>query len=68
MDMFDKIKSMDRQEMARFIAGIYYAGQYDAKKGLCDDGPDTVFGGALLNYDAEKYFRLWNECYGGEEK
>lgn len=23
-------------------------------------------GVALLNYDAEKYFKLWNECYGKE--
>lgn len=64
MDMFEKIKSMDRQELARFIWETYHAGNVDGRDGQEDDGPFSVFGGAILKYSPEKYEKLWDECYG----
>lgn len=67
MDMFEKIKSMDRQELARFIWETYHAGNVDGRNGH-EDSPDfdSVYGNSLLNYDSEKYRKLWDECYGKE--
>ena len=67
MDMFEKIKSMDRNELARFIWETYHAGNVDGRNGTEDDGPFSCYGGAILGYAPAKYERLWGECYGNDK-
>ena len=65
MDMFEKIKSMNRDELARFIWETYHAGNVDGRDGLEDSCCCfSCYGGAILSYSQEKYEQLWAECYG----
>lgn len=52
--MYERIKSMTREEMQDFVYWVYKNGNLDGQDYLCDDyGNGSFFGGAMLDMDAE---------------
>lgn len=63
MDMYKRIKCMNREEMQDFIYWVYMNGNADGKENCCDTYGNSYFGGAMLNMDADDVMSKAYELY-----
>ena len=52
--MYERIKRMTEEEMSEFIYLVYFCGNDDGRRNLCDSPYGSYFGGHLLTLDANK--------------
>ena len=67
MTFDERIKQMSHKELQNFIYWVYQCGQRDAKMN-CEDSPGdwSFFGGAILNYPADKVIEKLDNYYGDD--
>ena len=65
MTFEERIKQMTHKELQNFIYWVYQNGQIDNANG-CEDSPGewSYFGGAILNYSADKVIEEIDCFYG----
>ena len=67
MTFEERIKKMTHKELQNFIYWVYQNGWEDHSNG-CEDSPGdwSFFGGAILNYPAEKVIEKLDNYYGDD--
>lgn len=63
MNMYERIKSMTKEEMQDFVYWVYMNGNADGEENLCDSYGNSYFGGAMLDMDADDVMSKVCELY-----